>query len=149
MDDLILRPATMADAHMLLEWRNDPTTVRQSIDRRRVGALEHVAWLEETVKREGRKLFVAQWGGHPVGTGRLDLSPDGKAAELSLTVAPVARGRGFGKMVLALLIEEATHLGFSVQTARVRADNVASMVAFLKAGFVPVTDQVIEMERRR
>ena len=147
--EIILLPANMSDAGLLLLYRNDPETIRQSVQQKPIESAEHLAWLEAVLDTPRCQLYVANEIQasvfFPVGTGRLDLRDNG-SVELSLTVAPGHRGRGVGGQLLAALIKKAREFGFHRLRARVRANNVASMIAFLKAGFVPVTDQIVEME---
>lgn len=143
----------MSDAEFLLSCRNDPETVRQSLQRQPVTMSEHLAWLEAALDTPRCQLYVA-WARirdgevetEEVGTGRLDVRDNG-SVEVSLTVAPKYRGCGFGKELLAALVEKAKEYGFRRLKARVRVNNVASMITFLKAGFVTFDDHVVEMER--
>ena len=147
--EIILLPANMSDAGLLLLYRNDPETIRQSVQQKPIESAEHLAWLEAVLDTPRCQLYIANEIQasvfFPVGTGRLDLRDNG-SVELSLTVAPGHRGRGVGGQLLAALIKKAREFGFHRLRARVRANNIASMIAFLKAGFVPVTDQIVEME---
>lgn len=145
--DLLLRQARLNDALLLFAWRNDHDTIRNSVSPLPVAFSEHEEWLLRSIASPDRVIYMAEDDGIPVGTGRLDLR--GRTVELSLTVAPEFRGQSYGRRIIAALILEAERLGGQPQTARVRLNNVASMIAFLKAGFVPTTDQVIEMERKR
>ncbi len=96
-----LRPVTLQDADLLLAWRNDPETRGASHNSESVRTDEHLAWLENTLNNERRKLFIAEEDGSPVGTVRADFV-DGEH-ELSWTVAPSARGRGVAKRMVSLL----------------------------------------------
>lgn len=96
-----LRNAYMADADLLLEWRNDPETRRASHNMDVVKRDEHMAWLAKTLENPNRELYIFEHNGAPAGTVRADY--DGKSYELSWTVAPPMRGCGVGKqMVLSL-----------------------------------------------
>ena len=86
MPEISLRPAIIADADLLLAWRNDAETRARSHSAAVVGRESHVAWLTATIQSPDRKLFVAMLGGSPVGTVRADF--DGACHELSWTVAP-------------------------------------------------------------
>ena len=86
-----LRTATIQDAELLLEWRNDPQTRKSSHTTHEVQKEEHIAWLNLTLTNTNRRLLIAEESGVPVGTIRADYS-DGMF-ELSWTVAPNARGR--------------------------------------------------------
>jgi RimJ/RimL family protein N-acetyltransferase len=96
-----LRPTTMNDARILLEWRNDPETRAQSHQIAEVSLQEHLGWLNKILDDPHRKLCIATLFGMSVGTVRADLAD---VTRLSWTVAPSHRGKGLGKeMVLAMV----------------------------------------------
>ena len=142
-----LRPATLDDAKLLLDWRNDGTTREQSFERGEVSVDEHLRWLTATVGDPKRRLFIAEGPEGPVGTARLDFTANGRAgemslewtpsAEVSLTVAPALRAHGWGTTILHALVAEAAALGRKQLDAHIRNQNTASLLAFIAAGFVP------------
>ncbi|MBW6487332.1 MAG: hypothetical protein K0B01_14400 [Syntrophobacterales bacterium] len=73
-ETITLRPATIQDADMLLDWRNDPETRKASHSTSEVVTEEHIAWLTKTLGNANRRLLVAEEDGAPVGTVRADLS---------------------------------------------------------------------------
>jgi len=119
-ETIILRPATIQDADLLLEWRNDPETRKASHNTAEVQRDEHISWLSRTLNNPNRRLFVAEEDGAPVGTVRAELSEG--VWELSWTVSPLARGRGVGKRMVALL---ASQISAPIR-AEVKAGNIAS-----------------------
>ena len=146
-----LREATIDDAKFLFELRNDPETVKQSQNRSPVKWKDHVDWLLEILSPQKRRHLYVAVEAHDdtafavdVGTGRLDLLDD-DVMELSITVAPGARGRGVAKRIISALKDQATEMGFPTQIAHVRENNVGSMIAFLKAGFIPTSNRIVMM----
>jgi len=123
-----LRPATAADAELLLEWRNDPDTRKSSIETEKVKKAEHVSWLSSVLDSRDRQLLIAEEKGVPVGTVRADLS-DG-VYQLSWTVAPDARGRGLGKQMVAMVARRIT----APIRAQVKSDNISSVLIAEYAG---------------
>lgn len=119
--DIQFRPATLADAEMLLAWRNDPQTRKASHQMAPVAPEQHQAWLEASLHNPQRTLLIAIAEGQPIGTLRADI---GEAeTELSWTIAPEARGRGFGKWMVRQYVE--TQRG--ALRAEVKAGNMASV----------------------
>ena len=116
-----LRSARMEDAELLLSWRNDPVTRSFSRNTLPMDRTEHLEWLRRTLEDPARKLFIAEEKGVPVGTVRADF--DGRAHELSWTVAPQARGRSVGRRMVLLA---ARAVGGSLR-AQVKAADVASI----------------------
>ena len=115
-----LRSATIRDADLLLEWRNDAETRKASHNMDEVQRDQHISWLSRTLDNRDRGLFVAEKNGVPVGTVRSDLS-DG-VWELSWTTAPSARGRGLAKRMVFLLAQQIPE----PIRAEVKAGNIAS-----------------------
>jgi len=102
-DPLRLRPATMDDAARLLEWRNDSKTRSASHDGHVISLEEHGAWLERALTRNDIEIFIAEEDGNPVGTVRSESSAG--ARKLSWTVAPDARGRGIGRVMVKMMAD--------------------------------------------
>ena len=119
-ETITLRSATIQDAEMLYNWRNDPETRKASHSTSQVIKDEHIAWLTKTLSNAKRRLFVAEEDGTPVGTVRADLSEG--VWELSWTVAPNARGRGVAKQMVTLLAQQISE----PIRAKVKAGNIAS-----------------------
>jgi RimJ/RimL family protein N-acetyltransferase len=101
--DLKFRIATIADADLLFQWRNDPETREQIHNTDVLKYDDHVAWLKASLLNPQREIRIAELSGVPVGTIRLDKA--GNACELSWTVAPQARGSGIGKAILKTTLD--------------------------------------------
>jgi RimJ/RimL family protein N-acetyltransferase len=109
-----------------------------------VAAADHRTWLRRVLADPDRRLLVAEHAGTPVGTVRFDR--DGDAWEVSITVAPAARGRGLAVPVLLAaerdlgrVTEAATDGADGGVTVRasVHRDNAASTALFRRAGYRP------------
>ena len=96
--------ATIENADLLLEWRNDPETRKASHSIAEIQREESLSWLSRTLTDANRKLYIAEEDGIPVGTVRADWS--GGTWELSWTVSPSARGRGVAKRMIAILAQQ-------------------------------------------
>jgi pseudaminic acid synthase len=129
-----LRRATEDDASRLLAWRNDPETRAMSVTGEEVTADQHRAFLAASLEGTERLLFVAEADGRPVGTVRLDRRPVA-TLEVSLTVAPDERKKGFAASLLRAADGEAVRLGATRLVAVLRPSNVPSRKAFEAAGY--------------
>lgn len=133
-DELVLRPAGPEDRDLLLAWRNDPETVRNSRTARPVEPSEHATWLAGRLDDPATRLSVAELDGRPVGQVRVDV--EDAVGTVSITVAPDRRGLGLGAQMLDALTAEMEN---DVQVDRLVADvlpvNEASRRAFLRASF--------------
>ena len=120
----------MADSNMLLNWRNDGSTRIASRNRKEVTLEQHQQWLSETLYGQNRQLLIAESNQTPVGTIRLDFADE---VEISWTVAPSARGLGWGKKMVTCVAQSAK----CDLVACVRAENLASRKIAVAAGFEP------------
>ena len=129
-----LRKAKIEDAKILLEWRNDPLTRENSINADEILWENHLAWLSKTLNNPYRTLFIAEDdSGIPVGTIRTD-KEGANTYELSWTIAPEYRGKGFGReMVVAILGEN--FLKNKKIRAQIRENNIPSIKIVKSLGF--------------
>lgn len=147
---LSVRPATVDDAELLLEWRNDATTRAASRSSEPVSLEEHLHWLRSTLARDDRHLLVAADDAGPVGTVRWDREAPGEW-EVSITVAAARRGSGLARTLLLAgeqWLSEAAAQGqvdeLSIYLAVVHEDNTASLRLFTHAGYLPDTPATSE-----
>ncbi len=109
MEELLhIRLATIEDAKMLFEWRNDEETRRASGTTALLDWDKHVQWLEKVLSGgfPGRTLHIVETGaGEPIGTMRSDERDDG-FVEVSYTIAPFWRGKGMGKCMVLQFVHE-------------------------------------------
>ena len=120
-DTLKLRPASIHDADLLLELRNDADARNASHQTAIVQREEHISWLTNSLNNPHRRLLIAEKNGVPVGIVRADFSNG--VYELSWTVAPAARGRGVAKQMVALLTSKISE----PIRAEIKANNRASV----------------------
>jgi RimJ/RimL family protein N-acetyltransferase len=136
---IMLRQATMNDAKLLLEWRNDPDVLAMVSDPRPLDEERHLRWLTSMLTMQGAWLFIAEAEGVPVGQGRIErswkaLSPKMDAVNIGYSIAKEHRGKGYGKQLVANLVERAHMLGFSTVSARIKRGNLRSIVVAMQAG---------------
>jgi RimJ/RimL family protein N-acetyltransferase len=131
MAELIqLRLATMGDANHLLAWRNDEASRRFSLNSEVVSEQHHQSWLQRSLKDPQRQLYIAESGGQPIGTLRVDTHQH--IHTISWTLAPDFRGKGLAKAMVALLVRSLT--GDIV--AQILPDNTASVRVAEYAGLI-------------
>ena len=130
----ILREASMEDAAIILEWRNDPVTVANSITKCGVTPEAHLKWMENVIQNPLRKLFILEVDGYPVGQLRLDLK-ENSIAEISYGLGADHRGKGYGRLLIEQAEEMAATLGLTELNAEVLLHNKASSDIFRMLGF--------------
>jgi RimJ/RimL family protein N-acetyltransferase len=130
-----LRPATIADAEMSYEWRNDPATRRHFFDATAISREEHDRWWSESLNSPSRRLLVAELGAAGIGVLRFDLCDN--EAEVSVYVRPSEVGRALGTQILRCGTKWARDAlpGIQKLVARIRTENARSVAAFLSAGY--------------
>jgi len=146
---ICLRPVSYSDIELLWEWANDPVTRQNSFDSAKIPWEEHSAWCQKKLADADCRLWIASNGGNaPVGCVRFD----GKESEatISLTVAPNARGKGYGTKI----IQQACDRLFAESPLRVvhafiKPENIASVKVFEAAGFGYDSDAVCKSQSGR
>lgn len=123
MSALTLRDATMSDAETLLEWRNDSLTREMSVSSDLISMRDHLKWLDSRLSRLEPNLFVGEVNGVRVGMVRVD------GDELSYTVAPEYRDKGYAKKMLTIIKSR-----FGRLNAQIKPGNVPSIIAAYCAG---------------
>jgi len=136
-----LRPATAHDSAELLAWRNDPLTRANSRNTGEISPEGHAAWLARTLRDPNRRLWIAMEGAVKAGTTSAVRDASG-AVEISVTVAPAARGRGLGAAMVAAAVEGSRQVWpEAVIRAEIKPDNRASRAIFEACGFVAVRER--------
>lgn len=127
-----LRRVEMADAEILLEWRNDAQTRQNSFSKDIITLDTHVKWLERKLSDPCCHMFMLLADGEPAGNIRIDVTDN--IGEVSYTIAPYMRGKGLGTAVLHLL-EENVPADIKALVGFVNVHNEASARCFEKNGY--------------
>jgi len=136
--DFRLREVTLADSQNLYRWRMDPSSRPMFRSTEKVPFEAHASLLARYFSPDNRdRWFVIEADGAPVGAITVHEPPAGSTeAEWGrLVVAPEARGRGYGKQALTLLIEYARRTGLSRLRCEVLAGNAAAETIYRELGF--------------
>lgn len=129
-ETFLLRNASMDDASILLEWRNDQITRLNSHDTNEVSDITHRRWLDKMLADESSIVLIGEYAGIPVGTARATL--DRNAWSLSWTVAPVYRNRGIGTRLVSGILKRLD----KPARAEIRTHNRSSSRIAVKCGMV-------------
>jgi len=124
-----IRRAYKDDWKILLEWRNDKQTRKNSINSNLVSEEEHKRWFYDSLKSKDRGIYLVVEGTELVGTLRVDYVKNKKI--ISWTVAPRQRGKGFAKKMVKMLADS---LGGKLE-AIVKEENHPSIKVAEYAGF--------------
>jgi spore coat polysaccharide biosynthesis predicted glycosyltransferase SpsG/RimJ/RimL family protein N-acetyltransferase len=139
---LVARRATLQDARLLWQWRNDPATRAGSRSSTEVSWDDHLRWLTASLTRTDRMLLMVEdpvGAVGPVGTARWDLEPEGEREwEVSITVAPERRGQSLAcRLLRAAEVALSSGTDVTAYLAVVHRDNHASLRLFETSAYVP------------
>ena len=130
-----LRKAEPDDENMLLEWANDKETRNNSFSSHEISPEEHRQWFFGVLNDPDRIQYIMMDGDTPVGQIRLDISDN--EAEISYSIAPTHRRKGYGHIILGLIKEQALTDCPSITKLKgsVKTHNKESMKCFENNGF--------------
>jgi UDP-2,4-diacetamido-2,4,6-trideoxy-beta-L-altropyranose hydrolase len=134
-DDLQLQRVEEKDCRQLWEWANDPEVRPVSFATEPIPWERHLQWFNSKLRDPNALLYLVVDGeGIPAGQVRFQIS-DAKAA-VSISLAPPFRGKGYGKLVLAMAIEDLFRITAVKRIdAYVKPNNAPSLRLFTRAGY--------------
>ena len=132
---LQLRPASLADEALMLDWRNHPAVRQHSGDSGLIDASAHAQWLRDSLANTSRCLLVAELGGQALAILRFDRVESGEPT-VSIYLDPARHGQGWGPEILRAgeSYLAARHPLRAIH-ARIHTQNRASQAAFAAAGY--------------
>jgi UDP-2,4-diacetamido-2,4,6-trideoxy-beta-L-altropyranose hydrolase len=132
---LTVRRVTSSDATLLHAWRNDPVVRENSFSTDPIAWEDHQRWLAGRLASPSTAMFVLEDADGPVAQVRYERRAD-REAEVGITVAAEARGRGYGRAALVETLPAAcAALGVDRVIALIKIENEPSRRAFEHAGF--------------
>jgi RimJ/RimL family protein N-acetyltransferase len=132
-----LRKATFNDWKVLLDWRNDPLTRKNSFTQEIIKEENHKKWFKKNLIGETSNLFILETEtNEPVGTIRSDKT-DNNSYLLSWNISPHHRKKGYGSLILNLFLQNK----IGIFTAEIKSENLASIKMVEKNGFKRVNEQ--------
>ena len=130
-----LRPATIDDAPLVFEWRNDPDIQAISGTTKELKMHDHLKWFAARLQESHAESIYMVEGSHAGTIGSARILQDGTShARISLTIASEYRGRGIGRKVIRLLKKKIDEMS-RIAVARVHTENLTSLRAFMSVGF--------------
>ena len=146
------RTATVSDATVLLNWRNDLSARALSRNSAIIPQSEHLQWLSDRLKRiQLEPFFLFEANRKAIGMCRLDIVfqiPD--KYEISILVNPDEHGKGIGTRILRMTCESffTIHPTKTI-VAFVHINNLTSQKLFTNAGFKLLNqiDDLLEFQK--
>lgn len=93
-----------------------------------------ISMLEGSLNNENYKLYVLMENGSIIGYGGIMAVLD-EGDIVNIAVHPACRKKGYGKMLLSALINEARNMGVVLLHLEVRASNISARALYEKFGF--------------
>jgi UDP-2,4-diacetamido-2,4,6-trideoxy-beta-L-altropyranose hydrolase len=123
------------DARLLLRWRNERSTLKNSFNANSIPWSTHEKWLQSKSQDSMCHLLILEYGKKPIGHVRVDILRRG-TGEIHINLDKNLRGRGLGSHGISVVSDDFLKRGI-VKTllAHIKPENISSIVAFLKAGF--------------
>lgn len=133
---IYLREATIEDSELLFKWVNDPDTRGNSFDTHIISRKEHEDWFAGVMADTKHILYIMMREETPIGQVRYELSNN--TAEISYSISPQERGKGYGKLIihLAVMKIKSDYPEITKIRALVKPQNEASISCFEHNGFV-------------
>lgn len=135
----VVRPATVADAELLVRWHLEPEVARYWDDE-----TYSVEEMRDRLARGDVDPFIVEEGGEPV--GYLQAWFDGDDCGLDMFLVPEARGRGLGPDAARTLTRHLLAEGRDRITVDPYLWNETAIRAWARAGFRPVEEREADEE---
>lgn len=132
---LVVRMAQSEDASDILRWRNDSHTRGMSRNSDLILEKDHQIWLEKTLRDPNFCLIVGLYSNVKFGIVRFNKDKLNEW-EVGINIAPEARGKGLGKILLSAALSNFALKHSNVMlNAEVKLFNKVSQHLFESLGF--------------
>jgi len=135
MKKIFIRFVEKDDMMDLLSWRNDPETIIQSFNSKKVKRKEHENWFKNSLVNPKRNIFIIiDSDCNKLGQIRFDKDDD--IAEISITINPDYRNKGIGNLAISKASKIfINNFNTNKIIAKVKNNNIKSLKAFKKANY--------------
>jgi RimJ/RimL family protein N-acetyltransferase len=136
-----LREATIDDALLLFNWVNDKDVRFNSLNQEAIIWENHLKWLESRLNSKDTFIFILTDG--EINYGQIRIDNHGNLWTIDYSIGVNNRGKGFGFIIVNLLIEKCKNFNFK---AFVKKSNLSSIHVFVKLGFNEVKGELENMK---
>lgn len=137
---LIVREARSEDSMDVLRWRNDPLVCAMSRETLPISKPIHDVWYARAMEDSNRLLLIGVRNGQKIGIVRFDYR-EASLWEVSIMLAPEARGRGNGASLFQVALECLRSANPPIRIlATIRLSNQPSLRLFDAFGFKRKSD---------
>jgi RimJ/RimL family protein N-acetyltransferase len=150
--EITQRTATLSDAAILLNWRNNSRVREFSMYSNLILIDEHLKWFTARLERvQFEPFYVFEVNKLLIGMSRLDvMSGEVNKYSISILVDPTQHGKGVGKKILNMTCENFLSLHpATTLVASVHKYNLVSQKLFISSGFelIPTTGDFLHYEK--
>jgi RimJ/RimL family protein N-acetyltransferase len=140
------RPATLADAELMWQWRNDAEVRSVSFNKKLIPFEKHQTWLQNRLGDPLSTTWISEdTQGTPVAQIRFDFNAHDQTALISIIVDQARRSRGLGKLLIASACQQMLENSPAVRIiAQIKPSNAASEKAFRAAGFQAIEPTIVQ-----
>ncbi|RZD47024.1 MAG: hypothetical protein CXT78_03045 [Thaumarchaeota archaeon] len=135
--NITLRRALIEDSKMILDWRNESTTIPWMGSAQSLSFNEHDNWFKKTLNDPNCIFLIIESNSKPVGQIRFHLdSSDNNYARVSINITQKMHGKGIASLAFSKGNTLVKEIGFASKIfAHVRQDNIGSIKAMENAGY--------------
>ena len=130
-----IRETGQEDLMIYFNWVSDPEVRKNTINKDCITLENHKKWFSKHLASNDCHMYIIESEGQPIGQVRFDL--EGYVGEISYSLDKTHRGKGLGKQVITMAIDELVSIGSEIKElqARVLKTNTPSIKIFEKLGF--------------
>lgn len=134
---LYLRNAEMDDIEILFCWANNPDVRKNAFHTEVISYEEHKKWFANLMKDPDQYQYILMLHDQAIGQVRVSLLDSSDVAEIDYSIDQKYRGKGYGAVILELLIAEirSNHKNIVRLIGKVKPGNAVSQSCFEKCGF--------------
>lgn len=145
MNNLSVRRACLEDAADIFNLFNEDVVRNASLNPEKIEWAHHLNWLKQKLESQNCVFFIIYHAGKFYGQVRFDIIPAEKKAIINISLVREIRGLKLASFFLDKAVEEflKTHNEIERIVACIKAENLASLRSFEKAGFTFSKNEMI------
>ena len=147
-DNIVIREADESDADLYFYWVNDEAVRENSFVSEAVLYENHLKWFKERLSDSYTFMYVFEIDDLPVGQVRFER---GKITLVDISLDREFRGKGLGSIIISMAVRR-----YFIQsgdnnpvTAYIKTGNAPSVLAFTRAGFFDLGEDIVNGIRCR
>ncbi len=136
------REASMEDAVLLWQWRNEESVREMSFDSAIIPLDNHLSWLQKKMTDQQSKIYIFEYQDKAIAQVRIDGKAENNTGIVSIVLDASVRGMGLASQIISQAVQSYQSL-FPQRPlwAYIKPENIASIRAFQTAGFVAEQEQ--------